>query len=106
MSTSTKSRPVTQVRSVRFLPDLASQGQAIAITTNGVTTNYWVDPIHHSWGTAAYRLEKASIDGDNAVYDVLLDNELSTCTCADFTFRQQACKHVLACQALLQAGKL
>ena len=106
MSTVTKSRPVTQGRSVRFLPDLASQGPAIAITTNGVTTNYWVDPIPHEWGMAAFSLEKAVNGVDNDTYHVLLDNEFSTCTCADFTYRQRACKHVLACQALRQAGKL
>jgi hypothetical protein len=79
----------------------------LSITQDGVVRAYLVRPIPHAFGRAAFTLAKADNgDGHAEEYNVLLNGDRSTCDCADATYRSRACKHILACQAALDAGKL
>ena len=79
----------------------------LSITQDGAVRAYLVNSIPHSFGRAAFRLTKADNgDGHAEEYSVLLDGDRSTCDCADCTYRSRSCKHILACQAALDAGKL
>jgi hypothetical protein len=79
----------------------------LSITQDGASRAYLVNAIPHNFGRAAFTLTKADNgDGHAEEYSVLLDGDRSTCDCADCTYRSRACKHILACQAALDAGKL
>lgn len=81
-------------RTVRLVND----GAGILIRVDGVETVYAIkdacaDP---RCACPAWELEKE----DGTVYHVAIDKFGPTCDCADCTFRQKACKHILSLQAL------
>ena len=79
----------------------------LSITQDGASRAYLVHAIPHAFGSAAFTLTKADNgDGHAEEYNVLLAGDRSTCACADCTYRSRPCKHILACQAALDAGKL
>jgi hypothetical protein len=75
------------------------------LTINGNTRAYMLTPLSADFGEGAYRLHKATQDGDGEVYDVCLNGRESTCECKGF-LRHGRCKHVEALTALQVAGKL
>jgi hypothetical protein len=64
-----------------------------------VVIGYVVQPILDNGERVGWRLEKAE-DDDPAVYQLPAD--LSSCTCADHTFRERPCKHMGGLRAALQ----
>src|SRR6516164_5024641 len=72
-------------------------------------TFYDVTPVAGAqFGKAAFRFVKAEAKAERATYNVLLDGERSTCDCPHGTYKAQQlgpCRHVLAAQALVKAGK-
>ncbi len=75
----------------------------VRLTQDGTDYRYWVKPIPSDFG-AAFSVEKSVLDGEDA-YDVLLDGELSSCTCPGNVYHGY-CKHADCCRALVAAGKL
>jgi hypothetical protein len=73
-------------------------------------TFYDVTPISGAqFGRAAFRFVKAASTAERPSYNVLLDGDRSTCDCPHGVYKAQQlgpCRHVLAAQALLKAGKL
>jgi len=64
---------------------------------------YFATPLSSDWGTA-FTLEKQDAQGTAERYDVLLDDQQSSCTCKGFCYHQKPCKHILGLRAL--ANKL
>lgn len=68
-------------------------------------TFYFCSPIPSDWGRA-FRLERQGEQDTDEVYDVLLDDRKSTCTCKGFQFYDRPCKHVLGLLALAAREQL
>ena len=72
-------------------------------------THYDVTPISGAqFGKAAFRFVKACSQAERPTYNVLL-GEQPTCDCPHGTYKADTlgpCRHVLAAQALVKAGKL
>jgi hypothetical protein len=72
--------------------------------------HYDVRPIPGAqFGRAAFRFVKAVAKAERPTYNVLLDGERSTCDCPHGTYKAHQlgpCRHVLAAEALVKAGKL
>jgi hypothetical protein len=72
--------------------------------------HYDVSPIPGAqFGRAAFRFVKAVAQAERPTYSVLLDGDHSTCDCPHGTYKADKlgpCRHVLAAQALVKAGKL
>jgi hypothetical protein len=71
---------------------------------------YDVTPIAGAqFGRAAFRFVKAVAKAERPTYSVLLDGDNSTCDCPHGTYKADKlgpCRHVLAAQVLVKAGKL
>jgi hypothetical protein len=94
---------------------------AIRLTVGKSVTSYFVEPLAHDFGSAAFRLLKFVCDvveGEEDHYDCLLDTGTvtsSTCTCPGFEkhgWHMDAdgvlcsCKHLDSLLALSAAGRL
>lgn len=107
---------VKKDRGVRFIPNPDGQGDRIIIRVTvrnrEVLSECWINPTRPDFGEAAFQLEKVTTDGTGELYSVLIDgpeDERSTCDCKDFlnrSWKKGPCKHILACRALLNAGKV
>jgi hypothetical protein len=71
---------------------------------------YDVTPIPGAqFGRAAFRFVKAAALVERPAYSVLLDGDRSACDCPHGTYKAHQlgpCRHVLAAEALVKAGKL
>ncbi len=80
----------------------------LRLTDGGKETLFFVDRLASEVGGAAFRLtkfEQHQRGEDDAVYNVLLDGERSSCECKGH-LRHGHCRHVEALTALKAAGKL
>lgn len=102
-------KPKVKVRTVRLVqaPSPGRPG-TLDIVEDGKPTCFWVRPIPHDFGQAAFLLEKYETQcrgEDDKAYNVLLAGQQSSCECLGH-MRWGHCRHVEALQKLLDLGKL
>lgn len=92
-------------RSMKWLTHCGHALGTLQITQGSDREVYAVSPLITDDGSLAVRLEKCS-DAD-AVYDVVVGEQVTSCTCPAGTYRPQAqCRHVAAVLALAARSAL